>query len=105
MMQIRVQQISLLLLTVFPGVVSAAPQNFQEVVGFITGFIGILVPVVIALTFIYVLWGIVHSWIIKGGSQEGVDSGKMVVVTGIIGLTVMVGIWGIVSLVKSAIFY
>lgn len=79
--------------------------SLQDVVDFIVGFVGLLVPVLIGITFVYILWGITKAWIIQGGTEEGVDSGKMVVVTGVIGLIVIVGMWGIVSLVRSAIFF
>lgn len=86
-------------------VFAQAPQNFGEVVDWIIGFIELLIPVIIGVTFVYIIWGITKAWIINGGSEEGVKAGRMIVVTGVIGLIFMVGIWGIVSLVQSAIFF
>jgi len=88
-----------------PTLAFAAPRDFQGVVAFIVGFIALLVPVIIGITFVYILWGLVKAWIIDGGSEESVATGKMIAITGVIGLIVMVGIWGIVSLVRSAIFF
>ena len=88
-----------------PAVARAAPQDFQGVVGFIVGFIALLVPVIVGITFVYILWGLAKAWIIDGGSEESVATGKMIAITGIIGLIVMVGIWGIVSLVRTAVFF
>lgn len=100
------KRIFLVALALIPTVASAQqPRDFQGVVDFIIGFVGLLVPVLIGITFVYILWGITKAWIIQGGTEEGVETGKMVVVTGVIGLIVIVGMWGIVSLVRSAIFF
>jgi hypothetical protein len=84
---------------------AAQPQNFAEVVGWAANFAALLIPFIIALTFLYIIWGLAKHWVIDGGSEESAQTGRMVLITGVIGLTVMVGIWGLVSLVRSAIFF
>lgn len=81
-----------------------APTDFKSFVALITNLIGILVILVFALTFLAFIWGIVKNWIIHGGSAEGVESGKKVVIVGIITLCIMVSIWGILNILKSSIF-
>jgi hypothetical protein len=89
-----------------PSIVFAQqPRNFGEVVEWVADFASLLVPVIIGIAFLFIMWGLIKSWIIGGGTEEGVQTGKMVLLTGIIGLTVMVGMWGLVSLVRNAIFF
>lgn len=96
---------SVLALFSLPLVAFGAPQNFSELVGVVINFIALLVPVIIALTFVYILWGLTKAWIIDAGNEDSTKTGRMILFTGIIGLVVMVGIWGLVSLVRGAIFF
>jgi hypothetical protein len=84
---------------------SGTTPNFSSVVAWVADFASILVPVIIGLAFIFVMWRVIKAWIIQGGTEEGVQAGKTAVVVGIIGLTVMVGMWGIISLVRNAVFF
>ncbi len=96
------------IVSVLPSVVLGAPvaqpTNFKTLVELITNIIGTLILLIFALTFIAFMWGVIKGWIIKGGDTEGVDSGKQVVVTGIIALVIMSSIWGILSILKSSLF-
>lgn len=96
----------LCLLSLFtPLFASAVPRDFAGVVHSFASFAALLVPLIIGLTFVYIIWGMTKAWIIDSGNEEGVATGKTIFLTGVIGLTVMVGMWGIVSLVRSAIFF
>ena len=105
-MKFRLSQVLTLSAAVFTPLVSfAAPQDFAGVVYFVLSFIRLLVPLIIGVTFLYVIWGIAKMWIIDAGNEESTKSGRMIFITGVIGLIVMVGMWGLVSLVKTAIFF
>lgn len=88
-----------------PMFVFSAPRNFADVVNWVADFAALLVPVIIGITFVFIIWGMAKAWIIDGGSEESTQTGKMVFLTGVIGLTVMIGMWGLISLVRSAIFF
>ncbi len=81
-----------------------APTNFKGLVSIFTDIIGTLVVLTFTLTFIVFLWGVVKGWIINGGSAEGVESGKNVVIIGIIAFVIMISIWGILSMLQSSLF-
>ncbi len=81
-----------------------APKDFQGLVGIITNIISTLILLVFALTFLTLMWGIIKSWIIGGGDTEAVESGKKIVLTGIIALVIMSSIWGILYLLQSSLF-
>lgn len=87
-----------------PLVAFASPRNFGEVVNLLLWYLQLLVPIVFALTFIVLSWGIVKSWIMNDGNAEKVGEGKTLVLWGVIGLLVMSGIWGILALLRSSFF-
>ena len=93
------------LVLAFPIVAFSAPRDFGDVVAMVTDFISLLVPLLIGIAFVFVIWGIAKAWVIDAGNEESTQTGKMILITGVIGLLVMVGLWGIVSLVRSAIFF
>ncbi len=56
-----------------------------------------VVPVLVALGVVYFVWGVVQ-YVIAGG-EEAKKQGKNRVIYGIIGLVVIVGVWGLVGVV------
>ena len=58
-----------------------------------------IVPILLALGVAYFVWGVVQ-YVIAGG-EEAKKKGKDHVIYGIIGLTIIVALWGIVGLVVS----
>lgn len=99
---------AIILFLAFPSLSRAqairAPRDFKGFVGILTDIMETLVILIFALTFIVFMWGLVKSWIIKGGDSEGVEEGKKIAVTGIIVLVVMTTFWGILNLLKSSLF-
>lgn len=60
------------------------------------------IPLVFALTMVYVFWRIFQAWIVSGEPQK-IESGKNAVVVGIIALVVMLSLWGIIELLRSSL--
>ncbi len=81
----------------------STPTNFAELVGMFISFIGLLVPVIFALTVVYLSWGIIKAWVINGGDQGSVDDGKKIAVAGVVALVVMLGVWGIVAMLQASL--
>lgn len=79
-------------------------KNFTDVVDKLLGIINLIVPLLFALTFLYIIWGVVDAWIIHGGDEGRVEEGKNTLIVGIIALVVMSGIWGILNILKSSLF-
>ena len=63
----------------------------------------ILIPLVFALALLLFLWGM-FRFFIYGGHDEGErEKGKGLMIWAVIGFVLMVGIWGIVSLISSGL--
>lgn len=82
----------------------AAPRDFAGVVGLIVNMIMLVIPLLFTLTFIVFISGLVKAWILNGSDARAIDEGKKMAVAGIIGFVVMVGVWGIVAIVRVTFF-
>ena len=57
-------------------------------------------PVLVALGVVYFVWGVVQYFI--GDSDEAKEKGRDRIIYGIIGLVVIVGLWGLVVMVLDS---
>ena len=58
-----------------------------------------VVPVLIALGVLYFVWGVVTYFI--SSDEEAKKSGRNRIIYGIIGLTVIIGLWGLVNFLRN----
>jgi hypothetical protein len=80
------------------------PTDFKSFLGLLTGLINIIVPIIFALTFITIAWGVIRAWIMGDASSDDIERGKKVAFVGVIALTIMLTIWGILRLLKASLF-
>jgi hypothetical protein len=80
------------------------PTSFKGLVDLILSIISTLIVFVFALTFLVLMWGVIKGWIIGSGDTEGIESGKKILLTGIIVLVIMSSIWGIIKMLQSSLF-
>lgn len=98
---------SLLLITlVLPAHVFAAPAptDLKSFLGILSGIINLLIPLIFALTFLTIMWGVVKAWIMGDSTDEDIAKGKNIAIAGVIGLALMSAIWGILRFLQMSIF-
>lgn len=81
----------------------STPSNFKELVAFFINFIELLVPLIFALTVLFLAWGVIRAWVINGGEPKSIDEGKKIAIAGVIALVVMIGVWGILEILKNSL--
>jgi len=81
-----------------------APEDLKGLVKIFTGLIDILIPLIFALTFLTIMWGVIKAWIIQGGESDSIEEGKKIVLVGVIALVIMSSIWGILRLLQNGLF-
>ena len=88
------------LITLTPLLASAAPQTFAERVGFLIGYINIIIPIIISAAVLCYIYNTGQGmWDrSKGLSDTAWKDGMM---WGIITITIMVSIWGILSILAN----
>ncbi|KKS70584.1 MAG: hypothetical protein UV43_C0058G0003 [Parcubacteria group bacterium GW2011_GWF2_42_7] len=72
----------------------------EDVITPLRKIVDLLVPLLMVAAFVVFLWGII-KFITSGGDEEKKKSGKGLIIYGLIGLFVMVAVWGIVKLVAG----
>lgn len=74
----------------------AEAQTIGSIVSAITGFLRSIIPILFLIATVVFLWGII-LFITSGGDEEKRKEGRQYIIFGLIGLFVMVAVWGIVS--------
>jgi len=88
---------SLLALPVF----AASPKDFKELINnvFINGIFRPLVPFLIGLAVIVFIYGVLLLMLSEGGEKK--EEGKQFMIWGIVGIFVMVSVWGLVYILRD----
>ncbi|MBI3305941.1 hypothetical protein HYZ82_02275 [Candidatus Nomurabacteria bacterium] len=75
--------------------------NLKELLGYITNIINdAIVPLIFALAMVVFLWGVVQ-FVINSDDEAKKTKGKQFMIWGIIALTVMVSVWGLVNILGT----
>ena len=76
-----------------------AVSDFRTMLCKISELLNAVVPVLIALGVVYFVWGVVTYMI--GSDEEAKKAGRDRIIFGIIGLAVIIGLWGLVNILKN----
>ena len=86
----------------------AALAQFNEVnvfIGKISEFInGVIIPFIFGLALLMFIWGVFKFFILGGSDETKQEEGKQLILYSVVGLVVMVSIFGIVNLVANGFF-
>ncbi len=91
---------SFLLATPFAYIL-AAPQDFKSLVNdlLINSIIRPVVPLLIGLAVVFFVYGVFKYVFANGGEDK--EKGRDFMIWGVIGLFVMISVWGLVNVVKD----
>lgn len=103
---IRMKKLASILavLALLPVVAQAqAPQlnSLGDVLTLATNIINQLMPFIVALAVLYFIWG-VFQFVMASGDDEARKVGRQKMMWGIIGIFVMVSVWGLVNLLEGS---
>lgn len=93
-------------LFLLPLVSSAQFQgnNLQSLATSVMTFInGVLVPLVIALGFLFFVWGMFNFFIAGSSNEENREKGKQVMIYSILAFVLIVAFWGIINLLVGSL--
>jgi hypothetical protein len=83
----------------FPVFASAAINNLNDIFTFISNTLNTLLPLIIAAAVVYFIYGI--AMYVISGSEEAKDQAKSKIIYGVIGLFVMISVWGLVNILVN----
>ncbi|MBI2023395.1 hypothetical protein HYT01_02405 [Candidatus Giovannonibacteria bacterium] len=78
----------------------AFAQNVQSALQTVQTILNAIIPILMILATIVFLWGVI-KYITAGGDEEALKTGRSYMIFGLIGLFVMVAVWGIVTLLVN----
>ncbi|MBI4118299.1 MAG: hypothetical protein HY455_02070 [Parcubacteria group bacterium] len=81
------------------GRIGQEPQNVGELISLFLQILGLLIPLIVTIALIAFLWGVFRYVIAKG--PEDKKEAINVIAWGLIGLFVMVSVWGLVSVLSN----
>lgn len=103
----KAQTLSIIVLGLSPALVSAQGY-FGQIDDFflrVQGFIGdILIPLIFAAALLMFIYGMFKFFILGGHNKESQEEGKQLILWAVIGLVLMVSIWGIVNIIAGGLF-
>lgn len=76
-------------------------DNIGELLTGIQQLLNTIVPILILLGVVYFVWGVVKFMI--ADSEEAKTKGKDQIIYGLIGFTVIIGLWGLVNIVVNSL--
>lgn len=78
---------------------SATVRNIGDILCNISSILNSIIPILLILGVIYFIWGVITYMI--GTGEEAKKGGKNKIIYGLIGLVIIVGLWGIVNIVTN----
>lgn len=81
------------------GCNAAQPGTIQKIICIVGNILDTLIPILIVFGVVYFIWGVV-SFVISN-DEEAKTKGRDRMIYGIIGLVVIVAMWGLVGIVKN----
>lgn len=77
----------------------AGTRTIQDLLCRISGILNAVLPVLIALGVVYFVWGVITY--VVASDEEAKSAGRNRIIFGIIGLAVIIGLWGLVYILTN----
>lgn len=87
--------------TTSTGGIAYSAGTAQYIICRIGNVLDVLIPILVVLGVVYFIWGVVQYVI--SSEEEAKQAGKMRMIYGIIGLVVIVAMWGLVGIVNNTL--
>lgn len=78
---------------------SGAITTLQGVLCKVSEILNAVIPILIALGVVYFIWGVITY--VVASDEEAKSAGRNRIIFGIIGLAVIIGLWGLVNILKN----
>lgn len=76
------------------------PETIQDILGIIRDLLNSAIPFIVGLTIFVIIWGI-FQYVVHGAEEEKRAEGRQFVLWGIIGVFMMLSVWGLVNVLVN----
>ena len=80
------------------------PTTFAGLVNEILGLINLIIPIIFAGVFVFLVWKIFDAWVINAADERKREEGKQYAVVASIVMVIMIIAWGVVEMLRRSIF-
>jgi len=80
------------------GTGGTGSSTLDSLIQKIINLINLLIPILVGIAVIYFIWGII-KFMSAGGNEEKLREGKRHIVFGLLGLAIIMGVWGFVGII------
>ncbi len=80
------------------------PTTFKGLVNEILGLINLIIPVIFAVVFLFLVWKIFDAWVINAADENKRSEGKQVALVAVLVMVIMSVVWGVVIMLRSSLF-
>ena len=98
--KIKILFVSLSLTAPFSGFARTLGDILNPTTGTIPQILNIVIPILMVIATIVFIWGII-SYILSAGSDERKKEAKNLIIWGLIGLFVIIAMWGLVTVIGT----
>ena len=85
----------------FLPAIAFAQQTIGGILGLISGWLTVIIPILMILATVVFLWGVI-LYVVAGADEDKLQTAKAYIMLGLIGLFVMVVIWGLVRVLVAS---
>jgi|SRR3989344_3587317 len=79
--------------------VDTSVSSFDDILLFVSRIINSLIPIIISLAVLVFIWGVFRY--VVSSDEEAKGKGKNLMIWGIVGIFVMVSVWGLVNVLRN----
>lgn len=87
----------------WPFFALAQPRTFKDIFNKLIGIGGAAIPAMMILATVLFLWGVI-TYLVNADNEDKRTEGRTFMIYGIIGLFVMVAVWGLVDVLYNTFF-
>ena len=80
------------------------PTTFSGLVNEILGLINMVIPIIFAFVFVFLIWKIFDAWVINAADERKREEGKQYAVVASIVMVIMIIAWGVVEMLRRSLF-
>ena len=79
-------------------------RTYSGLVEEVIMFIGVLIPAIFALLFLFFVWKILDAWVINAAEPTKRDEGKKYAIAAFVAFIAMIGVWSFVQILRDTLF-